>query len=438
MAEQEAKAADASPKKRGGWLKAGILGVIGLGSGVVGTYATAVVDRIARPPLPVANFAANADGLTLTCQNHATGESGWWDFGDGSPLEPFDREQQAVSHTYSRPGAYTVKLTVRNFMAEENSRTVQVEAAAAAKDAPKPLIESFAVQPVSPVPVAPATFRITADVKEADQCLWDLGDGRLEVAGGGKIDRLVTFEKPGSFPIQLVALNGKSAAKQASSVKVESPKDGTLMAVLKVTDSGKRVERHSRAATIAVAAPKEKASPAFTKSLAARPGYTIVAAAPTNPSSPGVKNLKIAISPDRRSASVSGEWAGGGKEGKTAGSDLLVPMTLTEERTINLAPASTVVSGVFMGVPSRPGVGLVPLPLPPAPANLANFKREMTLEVRQFRETGPQKPLASVPLNSQSPPGKPLWASVVNIAGTGYQFEATREGDTIQVTYGGR
>jgi hypothetical protein len=330
-----------------------------------------------------------------------------------------------------------VKLTVRNFLAQENSRTVQVEASAGVKDAPKPLIESFAVQAMSPVSVAPATFRLTAEVKEADHCVWDLGDGRLEVASGGKIDRLVTFEKPGSFPIQLVAHNGTAAAKQASSVKVEAPKDGTLMAVLKVTDSGKRVERHSRSATVAVAAPKEKAPPAFTKSLAARPGYHLVSAVPTNPNSPGVKNLKIAIATDRRGATVTGEWAGGGKDGKTAGSDLLVPVTLTEERSINVPPASTVVSGVFMGVPNRPGIGLVPLPLPPTPANLAGFKREMTLEIRQFRETGPQKPLASVPLNSQ-PVGKPLWASTVNIAGTGYKFEATREGETVQVTYGGQ
>jgi PKD repeat protein len=108
----------AQPTKGGGWLKAAVVGMLGLGGGAAGTYGTAFIDRVAKPTRPVANFAVATDGLTVTCQNHASGESGWWDFGDGTALEPFDAGQAELKHTYARPGNYTVKLTVRNFVAD--------------------------------------------------------------------------------------------------------------------------------------------------------------------------------------------------------------------------------------------------------------------------------------------------------------------------------
>ena len=50
-------------------MKAGILGVLGLGGGVAGTYTTAVVNTVIKPTKPVANFSVTADGLGVTCQN---------------------------------------------------------------------------------------------------------------------------------------------------------------------------------------------------------------------------------------------------------------------------------------------------------------------------------------------------------------------------------
>src|SRR5262245_52658109 len=208
-------------KKSGGWFKAGILGVVGLGGGIAGTYATAVVNSVVKPAKPVANFSVAAEGLTVTCQNRASGDSGWWDFGDGTALEPFALDSQ-VTHTYTKPGTYSVKLTVRNFLADENERSVPVEIKAGPKDALAPLITGFAVTPVGSSSMAPATFRVTGDVVNADHCVWDYGDGRLEVAAAGKIDRMVTFDKPGAFPLSLVAHSSTQAVKQASAVRVEA------------------------------------------------------------------------------------------------------------------------------------------------------------------------------------------------------------------------
>ena len=288
---------------KGSWLKAALIGLLGLGGGAAATYVTAVVDRVVKPPRPVANFAVAPDGMTLTCQNHASGESGWWDFGDGTPLEPFAPDKPAT-HSYAKPGSYTVKLTVRNYIGDENERTVPVDIAAGPKDAPPPQIAGFALQPVSQAAVAPATFRLTADVSNADACVWDYGDGRVEVTDGGKIDRLVTFEKPGTFAVSLVAHNAKQGAKQSTPVKVDAPRDGSTMAVLKVTDTGSKVDRITTTESVAIAVPSDKNATTFTKSVNARPGYTLAEAA-TADTPASVKNLKVQVTADKRSATVT-------------------------------------------------------------------------------------------------------------------------------------
>ena len=375
--------------KKGGWLKAAVVGMLGLGGGAVGTYATAVIDKVVKPALPVANFAVAADGMTVTCQNHATGETGWWDFGDGTPLEPFAPAVPSVTHTFAKSGTYSVKLVVRNFTADENERTVAVEVGAGGKGgAPgAPHIAGFAVQSLSPASVAPATFRMTADVKDADSCVFDFGDGRLEVGGGGRIDRLVTFDKPGAFPIQLVAHNATAAAKQAQAVNVTAPAEGTLVAVLRVMDAGSRVERQTRNETVAVPAPKDARRAAFNRLIAARPGSVFVTATAAG-NVAGVKNLRVEVAADRKAATVSGEWAGKG------GTDVLVPVQLTEERTTTLQGTPETITGVFSTAGSR---ATLSLPLPPAPAGLANAKRKMSLEVRQSGAGGTGRVLAAAP-----------------------------------------
>lgn len=397
-----------TPKKRG-FFKSILIGIVGLGGGAIGTYSAAVFDKLVKPPLPVANFAVSADGLTVTCQNHASGESGWWDFGDGSPLEPFAAEQPTVAHNYAKPGSYTVKLVVRNLTSDENDRTVAVDVSAVGKDAPAaPLIAGFAVQPVSPATMAPATFRVTADVQNADHIVWDLGDGRVEVAeGGGKIERLVTFDKPGSFPVQLVAHNGKTATKQGAAVKVDAPPDGTLMAVITITDGGAKVERTSRSETLAIAAPKEKAMN-FSKTVAAKPGSTLVEVMTTKPEVPGVKNLKLTIAADKRSALLSGEWANAGKAG---GTDALIPLKLTEERASSRPAATMQATGVLQLAAG--GKANATIPLPPLSPNLDGITRKIDVEVRQMGPNGKVFVIAAGPLVGRGPvpiPAKQIYS----------------------------
>ncbi len=415
-------------KRSGGWIKAALFGMLGLGGGAAGTYATAVVDRVVKPTKPVANFALSADGLTVACQNHASGESGWWDFGDGTPLEPFAAEQH-VTHAYARPGSYSVKLTVRNYFGDENERTVPIDVRSGSSDT-APKIAAFAVHPVSAASVAPATFRLSADVSQADSCVWDLGDGRVEVTAGGKIDRLVTFEKPGTFPISLVAHNGRSGAKQQASAKVDAPRDGTTMVVLKVTDSGNRTDRMTTTESVAIPVTGDKAATAFSKTVAARPGSTIAEAALADPPA-SVKNLKVAVAADKRTATVSGEWAGDTKATNKAagGSDVIVRVKLTQER-VTAQPASvTMVTGTFAMSGSTVRTDL---PLPPAPLGITGGKRELQLDIRATRD-GKSTSVVQAPQAGKAPLAFP-WSASQQGPGWTVTYSAKLEGETVVVT----
>jgi hypothetical protein len=417
----------APAKKSGGWFKAIFLGVIGLGGGIAGTYATQVVNTVIKPAKPVANFSVSADGLGVACQNHATGETGWWDFGDGTSLVPFTADQ-TVTHTYAKPGGYTVKLTVRNFLGDENERSVPVEVRPGVKESPTPQILAFAVQSVSPVAYAPATYRVVADVANAEHCVWDYGDGRVEVTDGGKIDRMVTFDKPGTFPLQLVAHNGKQAAKQAGAVRIETPPAGSVTAVLKVIDTGAQVMRAARNESVAISMPAVKNPPPnFAKSVQARNGFTIAEATPVNAALPGVKNLKVAVAADKRSFTISGEWAsakGGG------GSDVIVPVKLTEERVVPQPPAVTMVTGTIGG---QGGQARCDLPLPPRVTGLAGAKREYQIEIRQ------PGPGGKTVVTAKGPPGgvgSVAFPWTGKVAGQGWTviYSAQLNGEKVVVT----
>src|SRR5438128_1815112 len=79
-------------------------------SGAFMMYLSPLLDKVVKPAKPVANFAVDHQGTTVMFHNRSAGGSeGWWDFGDGSPLEPVLAGQEAVSHTYANPGAYIAK-----------------------------------------------------------------------------------------------------------------------------------------------------------------------------------------------------------------------------------------------------------------------------------------------------------------------------------------
>src|SRR5687768_3290485 len=102
-----------------GWIKAGVTSIFGVCSGAVLMYVSPLVSNAIKPSKPIANFGPQVQGLTVAFQNRSTGGStGTWDFGDGSLMEPFSPNQETVTHTYTHPGTYNVKLSLRNILGE--------------------------------------------------------------------------------------------------------------------------------------------------------------------------------------------------------------------------------------------------------------------------------------------------------------------------------
>lgn len=417
-----------------GWVK-GVIGAgLGLFSGAAAMYATAIVDTVVKPARPVANFAVSADGLTVTCLNRASGESGWWDFGDGSPLEPFSPAQEAVTHQYARPGSYAVKLTVRNFLTDENDRTVPVDLTGSPQALP-PAITALKVEPIGPRAVAPATFRIRGEVQNTERVIWDLGD-RVEVGTEtGPFDRLVVFERPGQFPIQLIGHAGKQAVKQWAVVNVAPPSAGTLSAVLRVTDSAVQVHRQTFNESVPVPLPA-KGAKAFEKAVPARPGHVIAEAKVGAVKSAAVKNLRAEVAADRRSVKLAGEWAAAGDQATKAagGSDVIVPLALTEDKAVPVTAPPATVSGLFQASGAQQ---FVTLPLPPRTLAASGATRTMTLELRQAFAGGSSRAVATVndlklPWSGRVNFGTEVWG----VSSPPSTVRAQQTGDSVAITIG--
>jgi PKD repeat protein len=299
------------PSKIAGWFKAGLTSVLGLCSGAVLMYVSPLVNSAIKPAKPVANFGPQVHGLTVTFQNRSTGAAdGTWDFGDGSLIEAYSPNQESVSHTYEHAGNYNVKLSLRNFIGEENDRTVAVNLDGTSAN--PPVIEAFTVVPVSADVTAPATFHVVSQIKNADMCIWSLGDDRpLEVSTDTSPaqQRFVTIKDAGFYTLRLVAVKGKDTAEKSESVWVNVGDNAVPVATLHVTHQAVQVHRHTREVNVHVAFPADRKDNAYPFSVAhGEPGYQIIDAKFARPvSAPGVKNANLAVAPDKSKVVLTGE-----------------------------------------------------------------------------------------------------------------------------------
>jgi PKD repeat protein len=415
--------ADAKGGALSGWFKTAMGGTVGLVGGVAAMYATAVVDKVVKPAKPMANFSWKADGLTVTCENRAVGESGWWDFGDGSALEPFAPNQTAT-HVYAKPGNYNVKLTVRNFLSEENDRTVPVEVgtasastATASTSATAPAAQ-LTVVPVTPNPVAPATFKVTGQVSNAEKAFLDVVSPGVTQAGGvgspnritvtpagGVIETLIVVDKPGEHAIQLFGTKGNDVIKQVAFVKVAAPAEGSLAAYLRVSDTGIKVDTRVRTEQVAIAVPTKGTAKSFERVLTGLPGYEIQDVKIKSPLTKLAANLKTTIMPDKRTCKLAGDWAGTPEAlAKLAGgTDLFVTldMTCTKQEVVVVPTTVSVRLTGNTGTTS----------LPPMPRGLTNPQRQIDLEMCVYRTTGERSLMATGRLVPGQPLRKPIdWA----------------------------
>jgi hypothetical protein len=171
--------------------------------------------------------------------------------------------------------------------------------------------------------------------------------------------------------------------------------------------------------------------PNFAKSIHIRPGFTLTEAVLGKATVNGVKNLKVVVAADRHSAVVSGEWAGDPRSTAKAagGSDVIVPVKLTEERISAQPPAVTMVTGTIGGTG---GPARCELPLPPAVMGLSGGKREYQIEIRQPAAGGQSVLALRAP---QSGTGSVTFPWTGKVTGQGWSiiYSATLAGDKVVV-----
>lgn len=369
-------------EKNGGFFKSIMTSVIGLLSGAILMYLSPLVNNAIKPLKPVANFAYQADGLSVTFNNRSTGGvDGWWDFGDGSALEPYAANQPTLVHRYSRPGNYPVKLSLNNFLGESAERTVSV--VVEDKNPSRPTIESFQVVSLRPDTTAPATFRITAQVKNAELCIWSFSEDRpVEITTDHRPqqERMITFTEYGFKTIRLVAVQGKETTERSETVFVGVPSGKpTPGALVQVTYEALQVERQVKTFTIKIpfdAKPGENVSK-FHLAQQLPPGFRIINLEP-KPIAHMQGKPQIIASKDGSSFTLSGALvkpAGGlGARQPFLGVNAEITVTMEKSQPIRQDSDPVLVSL------SIPGRTMIPMPTPPP--GITAMKRTMRLQVR--------------------------------------------------------
>jgi PKD repeat protein len=155
-------------------------------------------------------FAYEANGLTVLFADLSTGEpTSWiWDFGDGGAST--DRNP---SHTYAKPGTYTVRLTIANEFGITATASKFVNPSLG--EAPK---ADFDFQ-------ADGLRALFTDRSEGnpDSWTWDFGDGTSSSAQNPEH----TYAQPGTYNVTLTARNKAGAGSKSKFVAVsrgEAPK----------------------------------------------------------------------------------------------------------------------------------------------------------------------------------------------------------------------
>jgi PKD repeat protein len=296
--------------KLSGWIKAGVTSMIGLLSGAVLMYATAFVNNTIKPAKPVANFATQVNGLTVQFNNRSTGAThGWWDFGDGTALEPFDPKSEIIKHTYVKPGTYQVRLALQNLLSETGDRSTPITLDVAEVQPPE--ISDFSIVTISER--APALYQLKTTVKNAAFCVLTAGDDRpIEIIDNPSyFERYLKFDEMGAYTVRFAAVNGKKLVEKNKTIFVNPDDSGEAMAKLHVSYEAIQVETISRNWKIGCdwQSGTNENSAFFRKERPVHFGFKIIKAELLNKNEPDapVRNANVEIAPDQSKLILTGE-----------------------------------------------------------------------------------------------------------------------------------
>jgi PKD repeat protein len=397
------------------WVKTTVGGFLGIVGGALMTYATVAVDRIIKPAKPVPNYATEVNGLTVTFNNLSQGgQEATWDFGDGSPLEFLPGDHKSTTHTYAKPGRYTIKLSLANSFDQEQNRSTTLEvgvASAAPSPGSTPAILDLKAQapgmPGQPV-YAPATFQFEAAMQNAQTVFWDFGDGRGIVPGDAKEVR--TFERSGKYVVKLCVFNGKEKSEKEIYLAVMDPPRNMVSIELQVTDSGNRTSQHEESASQRKQVPAKGPAGTIESTIPARPGYQITNIEHKKSNSRNVQNVKWEIGPNKGGVRVYGQMTG--KPGEAA--TLAEHFVITEEKKGDAVTAQTKLAGVVAAP------GQTSLALPGISPEMGKPQRKFAAVVKANDK--------QVWQGTQLPQGVP-----VTIGDKTYKLTAVPNGDKVDV-----
>ncbi len=399
-------------KNGGGWIKTFLGMVGGLISGAVVMYATAWVDKAVKPAKPVPNFRVEHEGANVRFQNLSPGYEGWWDFGDGTALLPTSAATDSVTHKYTRPGDYSVKLSLTNLFGEENERSVPLHI----EDVPTaklPRVLSLTAERFGNSDYAPAMYHIKAKTENAPLCLLDLGDAKdAEVVtdGTASLERWVTYEKAGDYVIKLRVINGTVTAYETEVASVQDAPAGAVQVRLTAVDAGTAVTVRTQAlefndtfradvkGDVSLLGAREHAAALYTDrdkewtirdvQLKAANGKDVSLSDKTETpldaaalGLPSARNLRLQLTPDRRSVHLVGELVRA-PAGKTPAPlpTLMIQGTMTEE--LRKPDTRTVPLPAYLQVPAVGKTTTEVVTLPSLPTDWVNPQpRKLNLAV---------------------------------------------------------
>jgi len=314
---------------------------------------------------------------------------------------------------------------LKNLIHEQNERAATVTLDGAVPDQQAPSIDALRIVPVGG-DFAPASFQVSSNVKNADMCVWILGERQIEFSpdmANGNQQRIVTFKQPGTHVVRLAAFNGKQSVEKTETVVVKKAPIGMVTATLAVTYEAVRIEQRSKNQTVAFQFPQKQAGDVatVTQQIAADQGFEISKADIVQPiKSPSIKSAKVQLDPAKRtSAQVICEIVKPAKGTVTPTST--VQVALTEERQSPPAVKTSEPVSVLMTMQ-----GSTVIPLPPLPPGWKETKRHMNLTLQQ---DGKQVGLfdGAMPKNA-----------MIQMPGAVYNVTTVEQPTQLQITVGPR
>jgi hypothetical protein len=174
------------------------------------------------------------------------------------------------------------------------------------------------------------------------------------------------------------------------------PAPGSLFVVLRISDSGTKVEREESARTVALAAGTEE-GPAWAGVVQARPGWIIADLRLGEVTGPPMKNVRATASQDAKSFKVTAD-----RDQEPSAKHVpeapgpVIQLTVVEERETPVKMPVQVVFGEVNGWGAWAAQG-IKLPLPPRSKGLPGWQRRIDLEIRRAGEEGRSYLLLSAP-----------------------------------------